>query len=140
MSARLSTRVALIALARCARARQLARAAADRAGSPRRRAPVPAPTTVTALPGTAPSGQCDLLITPNSDSTHFTSAKLPSGEYNNFVGGGVTGHCPVQQITLIADSAEWFGDLAHVAPDRARALHGAAHHDGLRRRDLLSHG
>jgi hypothetical protein len=62
-------------------------------------------------PAAAPAGQCDLLVTPNSDSTHFTSAKLPSGEYNNFVGGGVTGHCPVQQITLIADSAEWFGDL-----------------------------
>ena len=70
-----------------------------------------APTSVTTLPGTAPTGQCDLLVTPNTDSTHFTSAKLPSGEYNNFVGGGVTGHCPVQQITLIADSAEWFGDL-----------------------------
>lgn len=70
-----------------------------------------APTAVTSLPGTAPTGQCDLLVTPNSDSTHFTSAKLPSGEYNNFIGGGVTGHCPVQQITLIADSAEWFGDL-----------------------------
>ncbi len=70
------------------------------------------PAPVTALPaGSAPSGQCDLLVTPNSDSTHFTSAKLPSGEYNNFVGGGITGHCPVQQITLIADSAEWFGDL-----------------------------
>ncbi|MDB4911200.1 MAG: hypothetical protein JWO39_2023, partial [Gemmatimonadetes bacterium] len=63
------------------------------------------------LPGAAPSGQCDLLVTPNSDSTHFTSVKLASGEYNNFVGGGVTGHCPAQQITLIADSAEWFGDL-----------------------------
>jgi len=70
------------------------------------------PTPVSTLPtGTAPSGQCDLLLTPNSDSTHFTSAKLPSGEYNNFVGGGITGHCPLQQITLIADSAEWFGDL-----------------------------
>ncbi|MEO7039478.1 MAG: hypothetical protein ABI446_07960 [Gemmatimonadaceae bacterium] len=70
------------------------------------------PAPVTTLPaGTGPTGQCDLLVTPNSDSTHFTSAKLPSGEYNNFVGGGVTGHCPVQQITLIADSAEWFGDL-----------------------------
>jgi len=70
------------------------------------------PTAVTTLPpGTAPTGQCDLLVTPNSDSTHFTSVKLPSGEYNNFVGGGITGHCPVQQITLIADSAEWFGDL-----------------------------
>jgi hypothetical protein len=68
----------------------------------------PTPST---LPGAAPSGQCDLLVTPNSDSTHFTSAKLPSGEYNNFVGGGVTGHCPTQQITLVSDSAEWFGDL-----------------------------
>jgi hypothetical protein len=79
-------------------------------------APPPAvpgsPSVVTTLPpATAPSGQCDLLVTPNSDSTHFTSAKLPSGEYNNFVGGGITGHCPLQQITLIADSAEWFGDL-----------------------------
>lgn len=74
--------------------------------------PPPAPgAPTTTLPGASPSGQCDLLVTPNSDSTHFTSTKLPSGEYNNFVGGGVTGHCPVQQITLVADSAEWFGDL-----------------------------
>lgn len=73
--------------------------------------PKPAPTPTPAVPGTAPSGQCDLLVTPNTDSTHFTSAKLPSGEYNNFVGGGVTGHCPLQQITLVSDSAEWFGDL-----------------------------
>lgn len=66
----------------------------------------------TALPpGGAPTGQCDLIVTPNSDSTHFSSVKLPSGEYNNFVGGGITGHCPGQQITLVADSAEWFGDL-----------------------------
>jgi hypothetical protein len=71
----------------------------------------PTPPRPTATPAAAPTGQCDLLITPNSDSTHFTSAKLPSGEYNNFVGGGVTGHCPAQQITLVADSAEWFGDL-----------------------------
>ena len=72
----------------------------------------PTPPPISALPGgAAPTGQCDLLLTPNSDSTHFTSAKLPSGEYNNFVGGGITGHCPLQQITLIADSAEWFGDL-----------------------------
>ncbi len=81
-------------------------------------APAPAPITsgapssVSPLPQAgAPTGQCDLLVTPNSDSTHFTSTKLPSGEYNNFIGGGVTGHCPVQQITLISDSAEWFGDL-----------------------------
>ncbi len=70
-----------------------------------------APVAGQSLSPGAPTGQCDLLVTPNTDSTHFTSVKLPSGEYNNFVGGGVTGHCPVQQITLIADSAEWFGDL-----------------------------
>ncbi|HLB11042.1 MAG TPA: hypothetical protein VK617_15995 [Gemmatimonadaceae bacterium] len=73
---------------------------------------VAAQQPTTALPPSgAPTGQCDLIVTPNSDSTHFSSVKLPSGEYNNFVGGGITGHCPVQQITLVADSAEWFGDL-----------------------------
>ena len=125
MSARLNTCRSLIALAAtlsCALAMPIAaqqptKPAPAPAPPPPAPAPapapaqVPAPNTVTALPGTAPSGQCDLLVTPNSDSTHFTSAKLPSGEYNNFVGGGVTGHCPLQQITLIADSAEWFGDL-----------------------------
>jgi hypothetical protein len=95
MSARVHTRSSLIALiAACAIA---APAAAQRPAAP--------------LPGGAPTGECNLLVTPNSDSTHFTSAKLPSGEYNNFVGGGVTGRCPTQQITLVADSAEWFGDL-----------------------------
>jgi hypothetical protein len=79
-------------------------------GAPLLGAPLVAQRPV-APPPTAPSGRCDLLVTPNTDSTHFTSVRLPSGQYNNFVGGGVTGHCPVQQITLIADSAEWFGDL-----------------------------
>jgi lipopolysaccharide export system protein LptA len=37
--------------------------------------------------------------------------KLPSGQYNNFLGGGVTGRCPAQSLTLVADSAEYFGDL-----------------------------
>ncbi|MDQ2766945.1 MAG: hypothetical protein M3Y30_07290 [Gemmatimonadota bacterium] len=117
----MSTRRALIAGLACALAAPVAAQQPTKpppAPAPTPQQPTPAapgaPTTVTTLPaGTAPapSGQCDLLVTPNSDSTHFTSTKLPSGEYNNFVGGGVTGHCPVQQITLIADSAEWFGDL-----------------------------
>jgi hypothetical protein len=125
MSARLRTLRSLIALiAACALAAPLAAQQPTVPPPAPAPAPVPAPkpqpqppaqpgapTTVTTLPGAAPAGQCDLLVTPNSDSTHFTSAKLPSGEYNNFIGGGVTGHCPVQQITLIADSAEWFGDL-----------------------------
>jgi hypothetical protein len=95
MSSRVRSRISLALLAACALATPVAaqRPVAPSAGGP------------------PPTGQCDLLVTPNSDSTHFTSAKLPSGEYNNFVGGGVTGHCPAQQITLVADSAEWFGDL-----------------------------
>jgi len=110
MSASVRTHVSRMAmLAFCALAAPLA------AQQPTRPPVTPPPGTPTAVkplpPGAAPSGQCDLIITPNSDSTHFTSAKLPSGEYNNFVGGGVTGHCPAQQITLVSDSAEWFGDL-----------------------------
>lgn len=109
MSTRLRTRILVFStLASCTVAAPLAAQQPPPAPPP---APG-APTSVNKLPpGAAPSGQCDLLITPNSDSTHFTSAKLPSGEYNNFVGGGVTGHCPAQQITLVSDSAEWFGDL-----------------------------
>lgn len=111
MSTRLRTRILVFStLASCTVAAPLA---AQQPTPPPAPPPAPgAPTSVNKLPpGAAPSGQCDLLITPNSDSTHFTSAKLPSGEYNNFVGGGVTGHCPAQQITLVSDSAEWFGDL-----------------------------
>jgi hypothetical protein len=114
MSTRALVGLSLIALlASCALAASLA---AQQPTAPPTPPKIPAPPTApgapaATLPGAAPSGQCDLLVTPNSDSTHFTSVKLPSGEYNNFVGGGVTGHCPVQQITLIADSAEWFGDL-----------------------------
>jgi hypothetical protein len=116
---RAAIRFTLALLASCALIAP-ALAAQQRPAPPAPPAPAPAPpavpgapTAVSALPagGAAPTGQCDLLLTPNTDSTHFTSAKLPSGEYNNFVGGGITGHCPVQQITLIADSAEWFGDL-----------------------------
>jgi lipopolysaccharide export system protein LptA len=36
--------------------------------------------------------------------------KLPSGEYNNFIGGGIVLRCPAKKITLKADSAEIFGD------------------------------
>ncbi|HUO52982.1 MAG TPA: hypothetical protein VMT93_10710, partial [Gemmatimonadaceae bacterium] len=58
-----------------------------------------------------PTGRCDLVVSPRSDSTRVTSVKQPSGQYNSFVGGGVTGACPAQRLTLTADSAEYFGDL-----------------------------
>ncbi len=59
----------------------------------------------------APEGRCNLVLTGNTDSTHVTSVRLASGKYNNYLGGGVTGRCPEQQLTLVADSAEYFGDL-----------------------------
>jgi hypothetical protein len=58
-----------------------------------------------------PSGRCDLVVTPRSDSTRVNSIKQASGQYNSFVGGGVNGACPAQGLTLSADSAEYFGDL-----------------------------
>lgn len=36
--------------------------------------------------------------------------KLPSGEYNFFLGGGITIRCPSRQLVLRADSAEIYGD------------------------------
>jgi len=62
-------------------------------------------------PPAGPSGRCDLVVVPRSDSTRVNSIKQPSGQYNSFVGGGVTGSCPAQQLTLTSDSAEYFGDL-----------------------------
>jgi len=58
-----------------------------------------------------PGGQCEIVVTANTDSTHYSSTKLPSGQYNNYIGGGVTGHCPAQSLTLVSDSAEYFGEL-----------------------------
>jgi hypothetical protein len=58
-----------------------------------------------------PSGRCDLVVTPRGDSTRVLSVRQPSGLHNSFVGGGVTGTCPGQGLTLTADSAEYFGDL-----------------------------
>jgi hypothetical protein len=36
--------------------------------------------------------------------------QLPSGKYNAFQGGGVTYHCEGQGNTLVADSAEYYGE------------------------------
>jgi hypothetical protein len=71
----------------------------------------PQPGAVKTVPIQGPSGRCDLVVTPRSDSTRVTSVKQASGQYNSFIGGGVTGACPAQQLTISADSAEYFGDL-----------------------------
>jgi lipopolysaccharide export system protein LptA len=46
----------------------------------------------------------------NSEQERQVSIKLPSGEYNNFLGGGIVIRCPAKSITLRADSAEIYGD------------------------------
>jgi hypothetical protein len=57
----------------------------------------------------APSGPCRLVFE-NTDTTRFTSVKLASGAYNTYIGAGVIAHCPIQNLTLISDSGEYYGD------------------------------
>lgn len=60
------------------------------------------------------------------DGAHQTNVKLPSGQYNSFMGGGVVARCPAKSITLRADSLESYGDegriffLGHVHYDEPR--------------------
>ena len=56
--------------------------------------------------------QCLLQYESSSGNTRTNAIKLPSERYNVFQGGGVTYHCEGQGNTLIADSAEYYGDNA----------------------------
>ncbi|HEX2721862.1 MAG TPA: hypothetical protein VHM24_03025, partial [Gemmatimonadaceae bacterium] len=58
----------------------------------------------------APARQCLLQYETSTGNTRTTAQKMPSGQYNFFQGGGVTYHCEGQGNTLIADSAEYYGD------------------------------
>ncbi|HUX32735.1 MAG TPA: hypothetical protein VMV51_02585 [Gemmatimonadaceae bacterium] len=51
--------------------------------------------------------RCNAVNTP---STRQFMEKLPSGQYNTYMGGGVIVHCPAKQINLRADSMEQYGD------------------------------
>jgi hypothetical protein len=44
------------------------------------------------------------------EHTRSNVVKLPSGEYNTFIAGGLVVVCPSRKITLKADSAELYGD------------------------------
>lgn len=57
----------------------------------------------------APAGQCQLQFETNPNA-RLSSTKVDSAEYNTFIGGGVTAHCPAQGMTLVADSGEFFGE------------------------------
>ena len=60
----------------------------------------------------APSGQCQLVYSARDQSSppRMSATKQPSGAYNTFIGGGVVAKCPAQNMTLISDSAEDYGD------------------------------
>ena len=58
---------------------------------------------------TAPKGRCKFEIQ-QSATTSFITIKLPSGQYNSYLGGGVTARCPAQKIILKSDSLEQYGD------------------------------
>ena len=59
--------------------------------------------------GPPPSGRCrfELDQLPN---THSYLIKLPSGQYNTYIGGGVVARCPTQSLVLRSDSLEAYGD------------------------------
>ncbi|HEX6575827.1 MAG TPA: LPS export ABC transporter periplasmic protein LptC [Gemmatimonadaceae bacterium] len=58
----------------------------------------------------APAQQCLLQYETATGNTRTNAQRLASGSYNFFQGGGVTYHCEGQDNTLIADSAEYYGD------------------------------
>ena len=58
--------------------------------------------------GQGAAGRCVLAFR-NTPNTRFTANKLPSGQYNSFLGGGVDAFCEGQDVTLRADSAESYG-------------------------------
>lgn len=59
-----------------------------------------------------PRGTCQLEFSARDPASppHVTQIKQPSGQFNTFLGGGVIARCPAQSMTLISDSAEYYGD------------------------------
>jgi lipopolysaccharide export system protein LptA len=50
----------------------------------------------------------------NTDSTRSTSEQTASGERNLFFGRGIRMRCPKSEITLIADSLEYYGEQGRI--------------------------
>ena len=65
--------------------------------------------TIAAQGTAAPSGRCVFRFD-NLPTTRLTGTKLPSGQYNNFIGGGVVARCAAQRLVLKSDSLEVYGD------------------------------
>lgn len=65
-----------------------------------------------AQPAAAQDATCSVVQRP---SNRFFNYRLPSGQYNQFWGGGgITMRCPSRGITLVADSLEQYGDERRV--------------------------
>jgi lipopolysaccharide export system protein LptA len=58
----------------------------------------------------APAQQCLLQYETSTGNTRTNAVRTTTGQYNFFQGGGVTYHCEGQNNTLVADSAEYYGD------------------------------
>ena len=73
----------------------------------------------------APAGVCQFTFRPRNPASppRVHSLQQPSGQYNHFIGGGFQGFCPAQNITIIADSGEFYGD------SRLIYLIGNVHYD-----------
>src|SRR5260221_14581712 len=56
-----------------------------------------------------PTGRCQFQID-QLPSAHLTTIKLPSGQDNSYIGGGVVARGPKQKIVLKSDSLEHYGD------------------------------
>lgn len=57
----------------------------------------------------AQSEQCDFTFRSFSGSP-LNAVRLPSGQFNWYLGRRAEGRCEAQQITIIADSVEFYGD------------------------------
>ena len=66
-------------------------------------------TAATAQDAAAPKGRCVFQFD-NTPNTSLSLTKLPSGQYNTYLGRGVVARCPAQHIILRSDSLESYGD------------------------------
>lgn len=73
---------------------------------------LPAALVAQGTQAAAPSGQCQLEYAARDTLSppRVSLVKQPSGQFNTFMGGGVIARCPAQNMTLISDSAENYGD------------------------------
>lgn len=71
-----------------------------------------APDTVKPPPGArTPGRRCQILLDNTPETRFQTVLDRGTGRYNTFVGGGVVARCQGQDVTLLADSAEFYDTI-----------------------------